>query len=84
MTRGDGMSTTDPPVPPSEVLGRVSLVLRGGQWMKPAAKLGLKKSALANMVRHSVWAARILVRLHGLRAIPLRETQQEQGIPCQS
>jgi signal peptidase I len=79
MTRGDGMPTPDAPVPPSEVLGRVSLVLRNGHCMEPDAKLGLLKSAVANIVRHSVWAFRVLVRLQGLR-----ETSQEQVIPCQS
>jgi len=84
ITQGDALPLPDPAVEASEVLGKVSSIFRPGKALQPGTKLTFGKLQVAAFLRRSSLSARILVRLHGLRSIPLRETQQEQVIPCQS
>jgi len=64
MTQGDAMSAPDRPVADSELLGRVRYVIRAGKCIAVPAKLSAVKSAISQVVRRSVPAARGLVLLH--------------------
>jgi len=79
ITRGDGMPRPDPPVADSELLGRVSHILRDGRCIDPRTSLRLPERLMAAMVRRSDSATRLLVRVHGLR-----QTSPERVSPCQN
>ncbi|MFZ0737250.1 MAG: S24/S26 family peptidase [Candidatus Acidiferrales bacterium] len=66
-TQGDGMPTADAPVTASEMLGKVDLIERGGRCLEPRAVVTFRERLIANLVRRSDWAARILARGHALR-----------------
>ncbi len=68
ITQGDGMPHPDPPVAASELLGRVSRIVRNGRCLEPSPKLGVPSRAVAEMVRRSHSAAQIVVGVHGMRA----------------
>jgi signal peptidase I len=72
LTRGDAMPTADPPVPESDVLGRVSFIVRNGRCIEPSRRMRLSKRAVAAVLRRSSSAARVVVgvrsmlqKLHG-------------------
>ena len=67
ITQGDGMPRPDPPVAASELLGRVSFIVRNGRYIEPGSKLGVSGRAVAELVRRFDSAARILVGVHGMR-----------------
>src|SRR5579863_4369657 len=67
VTRGDGMLRADPPVSGSQLLGKVSFVVRDGRCLEPAKRLGLSQRAVAFTVRRSSWAARVIVGVHSMR-----------------
>ncbi len=77
LTQGDGMPRPDPVVKGSELLGRVSLVLRSGRRFEPRRTLHFYERILAALVCRFYWAARILAELHVMG-------QQEQNVPCQN
>jgi len=79
ITRGDGMPQPDPPLADSELLGRVSHILRDGRCIEPRTSLPLPERFIAALVRRSESAARLLVRVHGLR-----QTFPERVSPCQN
>jgi len=66
LTRGDSMPQCDPPVPNSDLLGRVCFILRDGKQRKPARALRLSERAAAAGFRCSPVAARVFVRVHGM------------------
>ncbi|MGB9403947.1 MAG: S24/S26 family peptidase [Candidatus Acidiferrales bacterium] len=66
-TQGDGMPTADAPVSVSEMLGKVAWIERDGRCLEPRAVVTLRERLIANLVRRSGWAARILARGHALR-----------------
>lgn len=76
LTRGDAMPACDPPVPESDVLGRVSLILREGRCIEPSRSLGFRDRAVAALVQRSTLAARIVVGLHGLGQKPREQAPQ--------
>lgn len=93
VTRGDGMFQPDPPVPASDLLGKVSFVVRDGRCLKPAKSLGLSGSAVAALVRRSSSAARVVVGVHKMSRRSQRLAFQKLGShelaiqephPCQS
>jgi signal peptidase I len=67
VTRGDAMPSNDPPVPQSDLLGRVSFILRNGKCIEPRRTLRLPERAVASIVQRSTFAARVVVGVHGLR-----------------
>jgi len=67
VTRGDSMPQADPPVSESEVLGKISFILRSGKCIKPARTLRFRERAVAALVWRSRIAARVVVGVHGLR-----------------
>ncbi|MGA9977553.1 MAG: S24/S26 family peptidase [Candidatus Sulfotelmatobacter sp.] len=77
ITQGDGMPRPDPPVSGSQLLGRVSLVVRNGRSLEPAKSLGLSGRAVAALVRRSSSAARVIVAVHQMGWNP-------QELTCQS
>jgi signal peptidase I len=77
-TQGDGMLCSDPPVPNSQLLGKVAFVEREGRCFEPAKRLGLTGRAVAALVRRSSSAARVIVGVHNMG-----HDLQEPN-PCQS
>jgi len=67
VTRGDAMPSNDPPVPESDLLGRVSFILRNGKCIEPRRTLRLPERAVAAVVQRSTFAARVVVGVHGMR-----------------
>jgi signal peptidase I len=64
VTQGDGMPNPDPPVSGSQLLGKVSFVVRDGRCLEPAKSPNFPMRAVAAMVRRSSSAARVLVGVH--------------------
>lgn len=67
LTRGDAMLQPDPPVASSDVLGKVSYVLRDGERIEPRKTFRLSERAVAALTRRSHLAARVSMALHNLR-----------------
>jgi signal peptidase I len=65
-TRGDAMSTGDGPIRPSQILGKVSFIVRNGKCFEPKKNLRRSERALATLLRRSGTAARVIVGVHGL------------------
>jgi hypothetical protein len=76
-TQGDGMPYADDPVNSSDLMGRVSLILRRGRSFQPGRSLNLPERIAAALVRRSYWAGRILTELQLMR-------EQERPLPCQN
>jgi len=68
ITQGDGMPHPDPPVAASELLGKVSRIVRNERCLEPSPKLGVPSRAVAEIVRRSHSAAQIVVGVHGMGA----------------
>lgn len=79
ITQGDGMPQPDSPVSDSELLGKVSFIVRNGRRIEPSKTLRVSEQAVAALVRRSESAARMVVGVHNLRN-PL----QDRVSPCQS
>jgi hypothetical protein len=77
VTRGDGMPQADPPLDSSDVLGKVSCILRDGKSRKPSVRLSLSQRAVAAAIRRFDSAARFLVGVH-----QLRQMSKEKSLPC--
>ena len=60
------MSTLDPPLRESDLLGKVSFILRDGKRVKPSKNLRLPQRVVAAMIQRSDLVARIVLRLHGM------------------
>ena len=67
LTRGDAMQAMDMPVDDSELLGRVSFILRDGKVIEPRRIMRVSERVVAGLVRWSEVAARVVVGVHGLR-----------------
>lgn len=76
ITQGDAMPAPDRPVNQSELLGRVSYLIRAGRLIAVRPELSVVKRLTAKMVARSVPAARALVYLHRVnRRMNRRVTQ---------
>jgi len=64
VTQGDGMANPDPPVSSSQLLGKVSFVVRDRRCLEPTRIPGLSMRAVSALVRRSSWAARAVVGVH--------------------
>jgi signal peptidase len=64
VSQGDGMANPDPPVSSSQLLGKVSFLVRDGRCLKLAQTPRLSMRAVAALVRRSSWAARAVVGVH--------------------
>jgi signal peptidase I len=76
-TQGDAVPLPDCPVAESDLLGKVSFILRSGKCMKPTRRLRFSKRALAAVFRRSPLAARAVVRLRGLSQTSHSPSQDE-------
>jgi signal peptidase I len=65
-TQGDAATRPDLPVGGSDLLGKVSFILRNGRCIEPSRSLRLSERAVAALVRRSEIAARVVVGVHGL------------------
>ena len=79
ITQGDGMRRPDPPGEASELLGKVSLIVRNGRGIEPRRRPGIAGRAVAALVRVSDSAARIVVGVH-----KMRQSSKEPVVTCQS
>jgi signal peptidase I len=66
ITQGDAMAVPDDPVTESDLLGRVSHLIRGGRRLVVSAKLNVGERLIAGIVRRSTSATRALVYLRGI------------------
>jgi hypothetical protein len=73
ITRGDAMRREDRPLNQAELLGRVTLIWRGGKAIGPPKKLGTWERAVAAVVRRFELAARLVVGVLGL--VPSQQAQ---------
>lgn len=66
LTRGDAMPAPDPPVGESELLGRVSSIVRGGKCIMPRGTSRISARVVAQLVHRSEVASRVIVGIYGL------------------
>lgn len=78
ITQGDAMATPDRPVIESELLGRVTELVRSGKSMAVSAKLSVIERLVAQIIRRSAFAARVFVYMTSKF-----RTQRESRLPCQ-
>lgn len=88
VTQGDAMAAPDRPVNESELLGRVSYLIRAGRLIAVRTERSMVERLTAKIVRRSVPAARALVYLHrmmqtGERSAPEKLAAEESVVPCQ-
>ncbi len=79
ITRGDALPSQDSPISPAQLLGKVSGILRGGEWIQPPRRLSFGTRTVAMLVSRSGRAATILSRLRASRRRPC-----EREALCQS
>lgn len=77
-TQGDAMLVCDLPVAASELLGRVTHLLRSGKQIPVSRKLGPGSRFMAMIARRSFTVARALVCLHGIM-----HSIEKPVLPCQ-
>jgi len=70
VTQGDGMPNPDPPVSGSQLLGKVSFVVRDGRCLEPAKSPKFPMRAVAALVRRSSSVARVVVGVHRMGRSP--------------
>jgi len=66
LTRGDAMRGEDPPVHEAELLGKVTLIWRGGKCTEPPKSPGAFERVVAGIVGRFQLAARLVVAVYGL------------------
>ncbi len=88
ITQGDAMAIPDRPVNESELLGRVSYLIRAGRLIAVRAELSAVERLTAKIVGRSVPVARALVYLHRViqtsaRSAPEKPAAEKSVLPCQ-
>jgi signal peptidase I len=85
VTRGDAMPVLDLPVSEADLLGRVTLILRNGNAVKPRRTLRFSECVIAFLARRSTSAVRLVVGIHCLlqsfRQSQMRATQIQSSQP---
>jgi peptidase S24-like protein len=85
VTRGDAMPVLDLPVSEADLLGRVTLILRNGNAVKPRRTLRFSEGVIAFLARRSTSAIRLVVGIHCLlqsfRQSQMRATQIQSSQP---
>jgi hypothetical protein len=79
ITRGDALRSRDPAIGPTQLLGKVSGVLRAGKWIEPPPRLSFSARIMAMLVSCSGRTAGILSRLRA----SWRRRCEHEGL-CQS
>jgi signal peptidase I len=69
VTRGDSMPMPDPVVQRDNILGRVSLIERDGEALRPTRKLRLSHRAVAALAQRSEIASRVVMGIHARRSL---------------
>ncbi len=69
VTKGDSMAKPDPAIQRDKVLGRVSLIERDGETLRPSRKLRLSERSVAALAQRSEIASRVVMGIHALRSI---------------
>jgi len=70
ITQGDALRSQDSAIGPAELLGKVSGILRSGEWIQPHRRLSFSARIMAMLVSRSGRAAGILSRLRARRRRP--------------
>src|ERR1700678_3631948 len=70
VTQGDGLSKPDAPVSSSQLLGKVSFVIRDGRCLELAKTPNFPMRAVAALVRRSPSAGRLVVGVHKMGQAP--------------
>jgi signal peptidase I len=92
ITQGDAMAAPDRPVTESELLGRVSYLVRAGRLIAVRPELSAVERLTAKIVGQSVPAARALVYLYHVnrrviqtsaRSAPKKPSAEKSVLPCQ-
>lgn len=65
LTRGDAMPAPDPPVAESELLGRVSSIVRDGKRILPRRTSRIGTRVVAQLVHRSEVASRVILGIYG-------------------
>ena len=84
LTRGDAMTLPDPPVPDSDLMGKVVLIQRKGKRVKPGRDLSLSARTVAAAVRRSETIARVVVGVHGMLHGLLGQNSNHRAAACQN
>ena len=75
LVRGDAMPALDPPVSESDLLGRVSFIMRDRKRIQPSRRLRFFERALAALVQHSDFAGLAVVHFQRMRQPSQIESQ---------
>ena len=65
-TQGDALSRPDAALAASVLLGKISFIQREGKRIEPSHRLCFSELAVAALFRRSSFAARVVVRVHGM------------------
>lgn len=79
VTQGDALPSQDSPISSAQLLGKVSGILRAGEWVQPARRLSFGARTVAMLLSRSGRAIAILARLRASR----RRTCEREAL-CQS
>ena len=79
--RGDALTDDDPLVPASELLGRVTSLVRRGRPFDLNSPDGIRLRFLRSIVRHSKVATVLLLRWHAMQA---RDFRHSESLPAVS
>jgi signal peptidase I len=71
-TQGDAVSSADAPLSSSDLIGRVSMIVRNGKLVRLRGSQRATDRALSTVVRRSEFAARVVMGVHKIR-LALRE-----------
>lgn len=80
VTRGDAMPVPDMPISETDLLGRVTSIVRNGISIQPRRSLRLSERVIASLVRRSTFAARVTLYLWGLLQGPRQSRGQASEI----
>jgi signal peptidase I len=83
-TRGDALLEPDSPISDSDLLGKVTHVLRNGRCIEPLRNLHPSNRAFAVLLQHSPLAVRAVLRIHRIVRTALRSHFNDRAVPCQS
>ncbi len=83
-TQGDAIRQADAPVSHSELLGRVSFIVRDGKCIDPGRSVGFPNRAAAAVFRRSEIAARVVVGVHGMCKPSPHQTSNHRAVSCHS
>ena len=87
VTQGDGMLRPDPPITGSQLLGKVSFIVRDGRLLEPAKSLGFGGRAVAAVVRRSSSAVRVFAEVRAMTRFshePASRRRDPQEPSCQN